>query len=385
MSTPMKLPGWKTTVALVTLWILLGDAAKAADTVQWRKDYNSARKEASESGKPLFLDFGTVECFHCKRLDQSTFRDPALIQLLNERFIPLKVDANREPALTQALRIQLYPTLIIAGNDGKILGTIEGYMEAARLNEHLQRGLAVTIPDWMARDFNEASKAISANDYAKAVSLLKGVAKDGKDMPIQAKSRLLLAEIDKQAQQKIVRAKEMLDQGQSHQAMEQLTEVVRSYPGTQAADDSAKQLASLADKPAIRGAARADRAVELLARAKEDFRTERFHRCVDNCRTILETYGDAAEAKEAAGLLKDISSDPERLVKATEALAEQTAEMYGRLAEAWLLKGNNDAAAVCYDKIIRVSPNSSLAISAQTRLAVIRKNTPAIPVQFQKP
>ena len=157
-------------VIVMIAWVGRGNAA---DTVQWRKDYNAARKEAAEQGKPIFIDFGTEECFHCRRLDGTTFRNAEIVQILNDRFIPLKVDANREPALTQALRIQAYPTMIVASSDGKILGTIEGFMEAGRLNEHMQRALAVVTPDWMARDFNEASKAISANDYAKAITLLK--------------------------------------------------------------------------------------------------------------------------------------------------------------------------------------------------------------------
>ncbi len=40
-----------------------------SDDVQWRKDYNEARKEATEKDKPLFLDFGTVDGFWCKRRD----------------------------------------------------------------------------------------------------------------------------------------------------------------------------------------------------------------------------------------------------------------------------------------------------------------------------
>ena len=36
--------------------------------------------------------------------------------MLNDHCVPLKVDANREPRLAQALRIQAYPTMILAGN-----------------------------------------------------------------------------------------------------------------------------------------------------------------------------------------------------------------------------------------------------------------------------
>jgi len=120
--------------------------ANGNDGVQWRSDYNTARREATEKGLPLFLDVGTEECYHCRRLDQSTYRDRAVAKLLNERFVPLKINANREPALAQVLRIQAYPTLIFAGPDGKIMGMVEGYLEAPRLAEHLNPPLATAAP-----------------------------------------------------------------------------------------------------------------------------------------------------------------------------------------------------------------------------------------------
>src|SRR5437764_7007061 len=86
-----------------------------AQSVQWRSDYNAARKEATEKGRPILLDFGTENCMWCKKLDHTTFREPSVVALINESFIALKVDAEREPILTQALRIQTYPTLVVAG------------------------------------------------------------------------------------------------------------------------------------------------------------------------------------------------------------------------------------------------------------------------------
>src|SRR5262249_22755360 len=89
-------------------------AARAEEAeVQWRTDYNGARKEAEEKHRPLLIDFGTQNCFWCKRLDASTFRDPTVCGPLNEKFVPLKIDAEREAQLAQALSIQSYPTVVL--------------------------------------------------------------------------------------------------------------------------------------------------------------------------------------------------------------------------------------------------------------------------------
>src|SRR5438128_9025492 len=128
------------TVGVILLAVLNG--AARAEEVQWRHDYNQARREAQEKSRPLLLDLGTENCSWCKKLDATTFRDPLVIRLLNEQFIPLKIDANRDAALADILRIQSFPTLVLAASDGKILGSIEGYVEAARLYDQLQRILA---------------------------------------------------------------------------------------------------------------------------------------------------------------------------------------------------------------------------------------------------
>src|SRR5688572_29135614 len=75
-------------------------APAPAQQVQWRQDYNVARKEAAEKGRPLLIDFGTESCFWCKKLDLTTLRDPAVVAVLNESFVTLKVDAEREVSLT---------------------------------------------------------------------------------------------------------------------------------------------------------------------------------------------------------------------------------------------------------------------------------------------
>jgi len=360
-------------------------ATLGADKVEWRSDYDSARKEAIEKNQPLFLDFGTEDCVHCRRMDQTTFRDPAIIKMLNERFIPLKIDANREPRLAQSLRIQAYPTFIIAGHDGKILGWIEGYMEATRIMEHLQRGAAVQTPDWMARDFQEASKAVTAGEYARAVSLLKNIVEDGKERPVQNKARESLQEIEKQASGRLERARQMDEKGQTLEALDLLTELLRQYAGTQSAVEGGKLLTLLADKPDTRSRTRARRAQELLEIARQDFKAERYLSTLDTSELLAAAYRDLPQGKDGAQLAADIKSNPERMARVCDAMNDRLAKMYMDLAESWLKKGDRDQAVACWDKVTKVHPASQAAMNAQARLAQVNKGVQGIPTGLQKP
>ncbi len=104
-----------------------------AQEINWRHDYTAARKEAVETGRPLLLDFGTEACVWCRKQDATTFRDPKVVKLLNEQLIPVKIDAERESRLTQALGIESFPTLVLASAQGAVLGRQVGYASAAQV------------------------------------------------------------------------------------------------------------------------------------------------------------------------------------------------------------------------------------------------------------
>ena len=368
------------------VWLLLLTAAPwaAADEVRWRYDYNAARQEAQERGLPLLIDFSTEWCGPCKKLDLTTFRDPAIQRLLNEQFIPLKIDGTREKRLVDALRIQAYPTLIIAGSDGRIHRTIEGYVEAARLREHLQGVLqALANPEWMERSFQDASRAVAARDYARAVALLQTILQDNGQRPTQVQARLLLLDLEQQARTTLARARQLEDRGQYLEAVNVLSDLVTQYAGTQAAAEAATSLAALADKPEVKTQQRRQRAAELLAQAKSDFRAQHYLGCLERCEVLAKSYGDLPEGIEGGQLLAQIKANPEWMTAACQAMSDRLGELYLDLAETWVRKGEPKLAAECLQRTITLLPRTRHAELARTRLAQIQ-GLPAHQAGFEK-
>jgi len=368
---------------LAIAWVFAQSMATAQD-VKWRYDYNAARREAEQKSMPLVVDIGTENCFWCNKLDAITFHDPTVAEVINSKFIPLKVDAHRNAALSDALRIQAFPTVVLAASDGKILATLEGYMEPIRFHEQLQRTLvSVSNPEWMNRDYLEAGKAVAGADYARAIALLKGVTEDGQNRPIQLKARQLLNELDQQAATRLARAKQYEDKGQTTEAMETLTELVRAYAGTQAATEGGELLTKIADKPEIKARQRTRRARDLLAQAKEDFRTHQYLRTLEHCETLVTNYPDLPEGAEAVQLASDIKSNPEWMKQACDSLSDRLGLLYLSLAETWIKKGQPKEAVICYERVIQTFPGSRQADTAQQRLAQLQ-GQPTRQANFKK-
>jgi thioredoxin-related protein len=129
-------------VAVVLGW---GDLVHAQE-IAWRQSYAAARKEATQTGRPLLLDFGFDACVWCRKQDATTFRDPRVVKLLNEGFIPVKIDAQRDDRVVRALGIESFPSLVLGSAEGKVLGRHEGYADVSQLTALLGKAPASAAP-----------------------------------------------------------------------------------------------------------------------------------------------------------------------------------------------------------------------------------------------
>jgi thioredoxin-related protein len=372
---------------LIFFWVFaVTSLVRAQDAeVNWRHDYNAARAEAKAKGLPLVLDFGTKNCFFCQKMDSSTFRDPRIVKLLNESFVPLKIDAQEEAVLevVSKLGITAYPTFVFAGPDWTILDKFEGFKEADVFHESLQRVLAaLTAPDWMTRDLASASKAVAAEQYPAAIAALRRIIEDGGSRPIQNKARAKLAELEQRARERLAKAQQAQEKGKVSEAMRILNLAMTDFPGLNASREAADLLAKLEQTPQVQQEQRAKRARELLAQATECHRTREYTLCVDRCAQLMRNFGDLPEGQQGAQLFAEIKNDPEWLQNACDTFGDQLAEMYLAMAESQLKRGQPQQAKTFLERTIRAFPGTHQAESAQIRLEQLQGTRR---VDFQSP
>lgn len=359
---------------------LTGFAQEAPATPQeihWRTDYGTALREAQEKNLPLVIDFGTTNCYWCKKLDESTFRDPRIISVMNDRFVPLKVDGEKELQLVQLLRIVSYPTVVVAAPDKRILGTLEGFQEAEKLHDSLQRALTSLTPsDWMARDLKNATKWVAGGDFARAIPALRSLLEEAKAKPMHPQAGKLLQEIEQKAAQRLAHAQQLKEKGQLPEAIEALTEVLRLFPGLDSAKSAAGAIAQLVQNPEVRNQSRSKRARDLLTQAKDFHQNKEFIPCMDRCELLLSSYADLPESQEASKLASEIRNNPDWLQGACDLMGERLGGMYLSLADSLLKRGDPQRAEFYLQRVIQSFPGSRQAESAQIRLTQLQNLFP---------
>ena len=72
-------------------------ATTASAQVNWLPWSDAAFEKARQENKPVFLSIGFSTCHWCHVMDRESFNDPEVAKLLNEGFVPVKVDREQRP------------------------------------------------------------------------------------------------------------------------------------------------------------------------------------------------------------------------------------------------------------------------------------------------
>ncbi len=117
-------------------------APETPKEIVWR-NYEDGIKIAEEQGKQILIDFSTVWCGYCKKMDRETFSDATVIDFINTNFVAIKVDGDSkreieidgfsttEKRLTKEMfGVTGYPTFWFLESDGSKIGKQPGYQPA---------------------------------------------------------------------------------------------------------------------------------------------------------------------------------------------------------------------------------------------------------------
>jgi uncharacterized protein YyaL (SSP411 family) len=73
--------------------------------VQWHEWGEEAFALAKRENKPILLDIGAVWCHWCHVMDRESYEDPEIAQLINERYVAIKVDRDERPDIDSRYQV----------------------------------------------------------------------------------------------------------------------------------------------------------------------------------------------------------------------------------------------------------------------------------------
>ena len=114
--------------------------------------FEAASKLAAQTGKIVLVDFYTTWCGPCKMLDKTTWTDPAVIQLLEQKTVALRIDVDKEVALSKRYKIEAYPSVLLIKPDGTEIDRLVGYREPKAFMADFNAALAGKDSISRARD-----------------------------------------------------------------------------------------------------------------------------------------------------------------------------------------------------------------------------------------
>ena len=140
--------------------------------------FEAASKQAAQTGKIVLVDFYTTWCGPCKLLDKTTWTDAAVIQLLEQKTVALRIDAEKEAALSKRYKIEAYPSVLLIKPDGTEIDRLVGYKEPKAFIEDFNAALGGKDSISRAKD---KLMAAGTNDPSARMQFGVALAQKGKD------------------------------------------------------------------------------------------------------------------------------------------------------------------------------------------------------------
>ncbi|ELK54680.1 hypothetical protein D320_08755 [Haloferax sp. BAB-2207] len=86
--------------------------------VEWREWGPDAFAEARAADKPILLSLSATWCEDCHEMDAETYAEPRIAANLNDGFVPIRVNVDRQPRIRERYNMGGFPSTVFLAPDG---------------------------------------------------------------------------------------------------------------------------------------------------------------------------------------------------------------------------------------------------------------------------
>ena len=120
-----------------------------AHEIRWHPWGPEAFQEGAREDKPILLAISAVWCHWCHVMDETSYSDEQVISLVNERYVPVRVDNDQRPDINARYNMGGWPTTAFLTSEGEVLA-----------------GLTYVPPDQMRQLLDQVSTHFQGNREA---------------------------------------------------------------------------------------------------------------------------------------------------------------------------------------------------------------------------
>ncbi|MBB5340485.1 DUF255 domain-containing protein [Tunturiibacter gelidoferens] len=106
--------------------------------LHWQAWSDGAFVQARAEHKFVLLDLEAVWCHWCHVMDDVTYRDPAVVRLLNQKYVLVKVDQDSRPDISNRYQDYGWPATVVFAADGSEIVKRQGYLPPRLMSSMLQ-------------------------------------------------------------------------------------------------------------------------------------------------------------------------------------------------------------------------------------------------------
>lgn len=105
-------------LAAIVVVTQLADPVTASEHgVHWLT-YKQGLEKQKEINKPMLLFFHLPYCYRCKEMERKVYEDSKVIDFINQNFIPVMVDLDKEKQTAEQFEVSYTPTTVFIAPDG---------------------------------------------------------------------------------------------------------------------------------------------------------------------------------------------------------------------------------------------------------------------------
>lgn len=114
-------------------------APLSAKEPAWRDYEKAVFAQAHQEKKLVLLNLEAVWCHWCHVMQETTYQDPAVQKILEERYLVTRVDSDARPDIANRYEDYGWPATVIYDSEGRELVKLSGYIEPEKMRNLLSR------------------------------------------------------------------------------------------------------------------------------------------------------------------------------------------------------------------------------------------------------